>query len=293
MGVHRNGVQKRSIRLPAAAIWTAAMAGGLWLGAPSPWAASTNAAAGEVAVSTVPAGGTPANPSVAAANDPAALKFMQACAGCHTFGGGKLTGPDLITASTWPKADLKTNLKRMEEKAGPLGPDLIELLAEFLKDNRVKDRLKAAEAEIARQYAAQLAPASALTGHRLFDGKIPLQNGGPACAACHSVDGHAKLLGPDLRTVHQRMGGTALAGAIQKANFKIMEPAFRSRPVTLQEAMHLACYLGGLEKAPPAPPAAPVAWLGLGLAVSFYAGLFAIKRRFQIGRRVPPRRRRP
>ncbi len=227
-------------------------------------------------------------------NDTVALKFMQVCAGCHTFGGGKLTGPDLIVASTWPKPDLKTNIKRMEEKVGPLGPETIESLADLLKDPRIKERLKGAEAAIARQFAAKMAPGSAVTGRGLFDGSIPLQNGGPACAACHSVDGISRFLGPDLKLVYQKMGETALVGALQKANFKIMEAAFRNRPVTPQEALHLVKYLGSLANGPAIPSqSVPLALLGVGGTVLFFAGMFIRQRQKNYGRRDSLRRRRP
>jgi cytochrome c553 len=213
--------------------------------------------------------------------DASAMKFVQTCAGCHTFGGGKLTGPDLVVAAAWPKADLKANIKRMEEKAGPLGEEVMEQLAVFLKDSKVRERIKAAESAIALKYAAKLEPGSILVGREYFTGVRPFKNRGTACAGCHGVLGEMGMLGPDLRGVHAKMGETALISAIAKANFKIMDAAFRNHPVTPQEALHLAKYLGSLPPgAPPQQAGFPVLAAGAALAaVSLSAITFLYRRR--------------
>ena len=225
--------------------------------------------------------------------DATAIKFVQTCAGCHTYGGGKLTGPDLVVAAAWPKPDLKTNIKRMEEKAGPLPDDMIEQLALFLKDLKVRERIKTAEAAIALKYAAKLDPGSISIGKELYSGVRPFKNRGTACAGCHSVAGQLDMLGPDLRGVHAKMGETALISAIQKANFKVMDAAFKNHPVTPQEALHLAKYFGTL-KADSQPQQAgfPVLGAGVALAAVSLAAITFLYRRKANGQSLPLQRRR-
>ena len=51
--------------------------------------------------------------------DVAAQSYAQKCAGCHTVGGGKLTGPDLLPTRAWPKPELAAKIKLMEARVGP------------------------------------------------------------------------------------------------------------------------------------------------------------------------------
>jgi mono/diheme cytochrome c family protein len=52
--------------------------------------------------------------------DEAAQNYAMKCAGCHTIGGGKLTGPDLLPTRVWPKSELFTKIKLMEQRVGPM-----------------------------------------------------------------------------------------------------------------------------------------------------------------------------
>jgi mono/diheme cytochrome c family protein len=170
-------------------------------------------------------------------------KFLTSCAGCHTVGKGKLTGPDLISSAKWPKPDLKAAIKRMEPKAGPLTEEEIEGLALLISDPQVLPKLEAEEAKMAQMFAAKMDPASAEVGQALYEGRLPLKNGGLACAACHTMGAEGNILGPDLSRVSSKMSEIALSSAIEKSSFKIMDAAYREHPVTKQEAMHVAKYL--------------------------------------------------
>lgn len=187
---------------------------------------------------------TNASPNaVSVAEDKAAKKFLTACAGCHTIGGGNLNGPDLIDSVKWPVPELTTAVKRMEKNAGPLSDEDVSMLVNFLKDPSANQRVKIEEAKMAQAFAAKMEPASAETGRALFEGRMPLKNGGLACSACHQMGAGGEILGPDLSRIHSKMGEVALASAIEKSGFKIMNAAYRRHPVTQQESMHLARYL--------------------------------------------------
>jgi hypothetical protein len=54
---------------------------------------------------------------------------------------------------------------------------------------------------------------------------------------------NGNILGPDLSRISTKMSEVALASAIEKASFKIMDAAYREHSITKQEALHVAKYL--------------------------------------------------
>jgi mono/diheme cytochrome c family protein len=221
-------------------------------------------------VPTAPAKKVSATVSQKNPADPSAIFFLKRCAGCHTIGGGKLTGPDLNVARTWPEQDLLPAIKRMEKNVGPLREEDMTSLMAFLKDAQVSERLKTSQAELARQMMATLAPASAKVGQALFRGQTPLRQGGIACTACHRVQGQGGTLGLELSGSFKKMGEVGLISAIENANFKIMDAAYRQHPITKQEAVHIAKFLATVaQTTPPADREAFLAPLGFFLALIF------------------------
>ncbi|MEJ2290015.1 MAG: c-type cytochrome [Deinococcales bacterium] len=93
------------------------------------------------------------------------------------------------------------------------------------------------------------APAAAVAaGRALFSGRVRLQNGGPPCAACHSVDGANPLgggtMGLDLTTAYDRLGQSAgLKGVLTTIAFPVMRQAFATHPLTQPEIDDLIAYL--------------------------------------------------
>jgi mono/diheme cytochrome c family protein len=202
-----------------------------------------------------------------ATEDAVARTFLQKCAGCHTVGRGKLTGPDLNDAATFPMPDLTRAIKSMEKKVGPLSDTDVATLADLLKDPKVRERIKAEEERTAKAAAALLGPPSAETGAALFSGREPLENGGAACASCHVVRGSGGTLGPDLTGVYAKLGEAPLASACEKASFKIMSAAYRDHPVTKQEALHLTRFFATVAEPHVGRPDPPVALYGAAAAV--------------------------
>ena len=206
--------------------------------------------------------------------DLAAARFATTCAGCHSLAGLKLTGPELSAATAWPMDQLKTAIKRMEKNVGPLTEEQVAALADLLRSPNVRDRIKAEQERIQTQFMAKMAPPDAAAGHGLFLGKVLLQNGGLACAACHTAAGVGGNLGPDLTGVFTKLGGqTPLISAIEKANFKIMAPHYQRHPVTTQEAMHLAKYFSTLNPKNVVVAGVPFMPVGAGGAIASLVGL--------------------
>ncbi len=170
-------------------------------------------------------------------------KFLTSCAGCHTIGGGNLNGPELSASAKWPMLELKNAIKRMEKNSGALTDEDIQALADLIRDPQAIQRIQVEEAKIAQMFAAKMDPPSAEIGRALFEGRKPLKNGGLACSACHMMGSGGEILGPDLFQIHSKMGEVALASAIEKSSFKIMNATYRLYPITKQEALHMARYL--------------------------------------------------
>ena len=235
---------------------------------------------------TAPPPAAPAAPTPSAADsteapaakesppDVAAARFVTSCSGCHTLSEVKLTGPGLATSSQWPMEQLKTAIKRMEEKVGPLTPADLTALADFIKDGKSKDRLAAEQEKMQARFLAKMAPPDAAIGQALFTGAQGFKNGGLACSACHSVSGTGGNLGPELAGIFTKMGGkTPLISAIEKSNFKIMAPHYTRHPVTTQEALHLTEYFSKLDPNAPMAAAPPFGQIGSALAGLMLVGM--------------------
>lgn len=211
--------------------------------------------------------------------DAVAAAYLTRCSGCHTLTDAKLTGPGLAVASKWPEAQLKAAIKRMEEKVGPLADVDVNALAAFVKDGTAPQRLAAEQEKMQARFLAKLAPPDAAVGRDLFTGAKGFANGGLAYTACHAVSGEGGNLGPDLTGLYGKMGGKPpIVSAIEKANFKLMEPHYRRHPVTTQEALHLAEYFAGIDPAAPMVRGPLYVQAGAGIAAVLLAGMTLILR---------------
>jgi mono/diheme cytochrome c family protein len=220
--------------------------------------------------------------------------YLSRCAGCHTVGGGDLTGPDLAPSTEWPAADLAKAVERMEKNVGPMSDERVASLVELMKDPRLAERLSAARERQVEEMAATLEPASPRRGADLFHGGEAFARGGLPCAACHRAGDAGGTLAADLTDAALRLGEPALVSAAENPGFPLMRAAYRDHPVTRQEAVHLAAYLAALE--PPAegaaaaavPPAGPPigAWGG-GIAAVLLAAMLLVYRGRNRGVRGP------
>ncbi len=212
--------------------------------------------------------------------DKPAEYFFYRCAGCHTVGGGKLSGPDLITATKWEDPELKSAIKKMEKNVGPISEADLNGLVEFLKSLNVSTRIARQKELVEAKLRASLPPADFETGRRLFTGQKPLANGGPACYSCHLYKNAGGSLGLNLTTIREKLAPVALQSAIENSSYKVMRAIYEKHPVTKEEALHLVEYLSNPEKVEgkESPGIETLTALASALSASFFIALYLFNR---------------
>lgn len=239
--------------------------------------------------------------------------FQQYCAGCHTIGGGDLSGPDLLGVAERRDPEwLEHWLAEPDQMIADGDPIALQLLAQYNNVPMPNQHLSLSEIDALLAYMGvaeaahpadmqpQAAPAgNARAGKDLFTGAKGFANGGTACIACHDtvalgVPGGG-LLGPDLTQSAQRYGGEAgLTGVLGTIAFPSMVPIYRDRPLAPQEQVDLAAFLAQTagEDAPGRGPRHAVLYLlAFGAMDVFLVGLFLWHRRLpRAGRRLSARR---
>ena len=250
-------------------------------------------AAGSAAPSPAPAESIAAEPWSVAAGP--ARFFGQNCAGCHSIGGGALTGPDLKHVTRRKDRDWLVHL--LLDPNGVLGsgdPYARQLLADSrgvvmphtfgMTPARAEAALDFIEAESGKEKSRfatlpipdrPFTPEDIARGRELFLGRRPLANGGRSCVACHAVYGSGGLeggrLGPDLTKVYERVGGrAALRAHLWAPATPTMQPAYQQHGLESEEVLSLVAYLEdadrkGVEDGSPLP--VKFLLLGLGGAI--------------------------
>lgn len=205
-------------------------------------------------------------PARSAAQEPPTgdVLFSQKCASCHTIGGGDLVGPDLAGVTTRRDQAWLTRWIKEPDKVLAEGDATATQL--FEQYNKVPmPNLALSDAEVAALVAylgsvdagsstapvaaaPQLPAGNAARGQALFLGGTRLENGGPACMACHSVAGMGALgggaLGADLTQVYDRYGGQAgLAAFLGSPATTTMNAVWAGQPMTDQERADLVAFL--------------------------------------------------
>ena len=207
---------------------------------------AAEAASPALPVAAPPDGQAPSeatSPEEGPKEDHAARMFMQKCAGCHTIGGGALTGPDLKAVQTWPRQNVDPAILRMEKNVGKLKAEDVQAYAELLLAPDAASRIAEERKRISMQEMAKLEPANAAVGEALFYGQKPFVNRGLACASCHAVSGRGGNLSLDLTGSFAKLGEVPLASTIEGVTFPLMQAAYADNPITKQESIHLVKYL--------------------------------------------------
>lgn len=198
----------------------------------------------------------------ATAQEDGAALFGGTCVGCHTIGGGRLVGPDLQGVTDRRSEAWLIRFVQHSQSVIASGDSVaVALAAEYpglvmpdwpLSDAQIRAILAyvaagaptAAPAPVARQAAT---PAQVLLGQDLFQGRLRLSNGGPACNSCHEVTNDAVIgggvLARELTTVFTRLGGPGVRAVLGSPPFPVMQRAYQGRPLTDDETGALVAFL--------------------------------------------------
>ena len=248
------------------------------------------------------------------AQEPAA-DFKQNCAGCHTIGGGRLTGPDLKNVSSrkerdWlirfitdPRAVIDSGdpyavelLSQARNAVMPTLPGMTRLRAESLV-RLIEEESKLEKSQfVGIQISDRPFTANDVeTGRMLFIGRRSLKNGGPSCISCHAVHGLGALgggtLAPDLTTVFERYEGRkALSVWLSAPATPTMQSVFRNSAIEGDEILPLVAYFQQtLQRNPEDTATSRLNFVLLGLGGTIVVlGLFDVlwKGRFKSVRRT-------
>jgi len=217
------------------------------------------------------------NSSYAQSTAEAQALFGTKCYSCHNIGSGDKQGPDLKGVTTrrtkeWLAAFINTpaalNAKgdpaatELFKKFAPtvmadqaLTPDQIDSILALITDLTNKN-------EIFVPAGAKLSRAIAATdvngGWQFFTGRARLQNGGPACVACHSIKGVGMFgggtLGPDLTGVNIKYRDPELISILQNPNFPTMSSVFATHGLNDEEIVQFFALFQAAKLANPMPP---------------------------------------
>jgi cytochrome c2 len=241
--------------------------------------------------------------------------FRINCTSCHTIGGGRLVGPDLLNVEdrkdrAWlarfiadPKSVLDSGdayaLKLKNEARGVLMPAVpgmtIDRAMNLLDLIDAESQLEKSQFAGIQVSDRPFTPQDIEVGHNIFLGLQRLSGGGAPCVSCHSVNGIGVLaggkLGPDLNAVFERLNGRkGLATWLSAPATPTMQAVYKDHPLDSEEILPLVAYFADRALAPPeSGQAATLIFILLGLAGTAAALVMfdaAWKKRFR-GVRAP------
>ncbi len=239
-----------------------------------------------------------------AQTDPGATLFAQNCASCHQADGAGIPGtfPPLTgnptSADPTYVAEVIQNGRSgpldvdgvsydsvMPAVAGLEGADLDALVAYVVtlaEGSAVADEPDPEATEPDGDEEAAPIVGSADRGRSYFLGSRRLDEGGAACASCHTAGAEGNLggpgLGPDLSTVFQSLGGEAgLTGWLTNPPSPTMAPIFSGNPMTEPEIADLVAYFESTPDVERSDPAVD------GLTLAGLAGLMVLFGGMSIG----------
>jgi cytochrome c2 len=210
------------------------------------------------------------------------IDFNTYCGACHSIGQGRRVGPDLAgvhdrRSQEWLEKFIKSSqslIKSGDAEAVAIAAEYNNLIMPdaIISAAQIKDILtyiqsagsgaaaavaaEAAEAGSPAPQAAEAAPEPAAAplseadiklGQQLFEGSQRLENGGPACNACHHVLNDAVMgggiLATELTKAFSRMGVPGLKAVIGSAPYPVMQAAYKDQALTEEEVAGLVAFL--------------------------------------------------
>jgi mono/diheme cytochrome c family protein len=201
------------------------------------------------------------------------------CSVCHTLGAGKLIGPDLAGIlerrdRNWIVRFIRssqTMITNGDKQAVAVFEDYDKMIMPdqtTLSDTEIEAILAyigdpGSYSDIAADFEPDSEPLVNIPGQRnqenemnpedinhgrdLFNGRIQMHSGGPACISCHNVsegDGNTGgQLAPDLTNVYSRIDESMIMELATNPKYPSMQKVYLDKPITPEEAASLASYL--------------------------------------------------
>lgn len=199
-----------------------------------------------------------------------AAYYKQMCVACHTINGGTLVGPDLANvherrSDEWLQKFItssQTLIKSGDPDAvavfeqfnkivmpdPPFSHDQIAAIITYIKAASGGDAQSAGgETTASVDTAKEGTEEDIVMGQNLFQGKVRLENGGPACISCHDVKNDAVIgggiLAKELTTVFSRMGEPGVRAILGSAPFPVMQQAYANKSLTDEEIFSIISFL--------------------------------------------------
>lgn len=224
--------------------------------------------------------------------------FEQKCKGCHTIGGGRTVGPDLKGVTGNRDRDwlirFITSPDRLIAEGDSIAKQLIQQFGVSMPNlgvsaNDAENILAYLDAQSGSKPSQPSAPplqpaaqGNAETGRNIFLGKQPLQNGGPACIACHNIGGIGMVGGgtvaKDLTNTYASAGGAGITAVLKTTPFPIMRNIYKDKPFTDDEVINLVAFLkeAGSSQQTKSPQNPIVFFLFGGIGFVVVIGLFQV-----------------
>ncbi|MBK6730116.1 MAG: cytochrome c [Bacteroidetes bacterium] len=200
--------------------------------------------------------------SVSAQGDGEAT-FQQTCSACHTVGGGRLVGPDLVDIQSrrsdeWIKSFIKSS-QTVIKSGDKYADSLFKAYSEMpmpdhpsLTDEQIAGIIAYISDKSSAPATTAVVSSVALTGDsqrggELFSGKMRFTNLGASCNSCHNVsmDGFISggALAKDLTHSITRLTAAGVEGVISGLPFPQMKETYNAKPITPQEIADLTAFL--------------------------------------------------
>jgi len=191
--------------------------------------------------------------------------FQKKCATCHSTGKGKIIGPDIKGIADrreliWLKSFIKAS-KDMIDKKDELAVKLFEEFKVVMPNSELKDdeidyiieylklegKVKVEQEKIE---VKEVLKGDIKKGKALFEGLVPLKNGGPSCISCHTIykiNIPGGSLGPDLTKAGKSYGKDGIVSILKEIPFPTMIPLYLKKPLTDEEISHISEFMTSLE----------------------------------------------
>lgn len=223
--------------------------------------------------------------------------FSQRCATCHSVGQGDRVGPDLMGVlkrreESWVTTFLESPGAAIDS-GDPVANELVKKfnnirmpdqqltnderkgLFAFFRDCAEKGSCQAAAT--GPKLASDATPEEIEHGRQLFEGRVALANGGPACIGCHNVRDIGVVgggtLARDLTFSFARLGERKMTPALKQMGFPLMKDLYGKAPLTDAEQYDVKAYLAQVSR-DGTPPRKDrdffyLGFVGLGVALGF------------------------